>query len=440
MAQTSHIVQQPDLDEYGYPRSPDSRRRMRNLFVHFSRRVVLALVYVLVSAIGLLLRLIRTGRRYPPLNPQRFHPRRILVIRLDLIGDLVLSLTVVRALKQTYPDAEIDLLAVPSSAKVISADPDIAEIIGYDPNIWRRPKALLQARNWREALALRRRLRARHYDLAISVFGPWAALLTVLSAAPRRLGFARESYPGLLTDTVPGRHWDRHDHLHEVDYCLKLAQAAGATITPESRIPHLYVSSQARRETLQLLEQVGVKDTAPLIACHVSSNNGYSKRWPTPYWATLIDRLIREDGAQVVLTGAPNDLPLLADVTRRTQEQPINLAGKTSLSQLAALLERADVLVTGDSGPMHIAAAVGSPLIAIHGPTDPAQSGPVSPKATILRSDIWCSPCYNAHGPANCRFQTTQCMKNVTPAQVLEAVHATLQRYPRQTARQEVGE
>jgi ADP-heptose:LPS heptosyltransferase len=109
------------------------------------------------------------------------------------------------------------------------------------------------------------------------------------------------------------------------------------------------------------------------------------------------------------------------------QEHPIVLAGKTSLPQLAALLQRADLLISGDSGPMHIGAAVGTPLIAIHGPTDPALSGPVSPKATILRSDIWCSPCYNARGPADCRFFTTQCMKDITPDRVFTVVQEKLQ-------------
>lgn len=361
--------------------------------------------------------------------PQTFHPRRILVIRLDLIGDLVLSLTVVRALKRTYPDAEIDLLAVPASSKIAMHDPDLHEIIGYDPNIWRRPQALLRWNNWREARALLKRLRGRHYDLAVSVFGPWAAMLAVLSGAPRRVGFGRESYFGFMTDSVPGRHWKPGDTKHEVDYCLELARKAGVTVTPEDRIPRLYVEPEARQAVERILSEAGVQEgeDRPLIACHVSSNNGQSKRWPLPYWATLLDRLIREQHAHIVLTGAPIDLPLIEEITRRMREQPINLAGKTSLPQLAALLQRADLMISGDSGPMHIAAAVGTPLIAIHGPTDPAQSGPISPKATILRSSIWCSPCYRAKNTADCRFYTTQCMKNITPAQVFDVVREKLQ-------------
>ncbi len=409
------------------------RRKAR---IRTSKRLVRTGIYLVLSLVGFFLWLSRLGKRQVALSPRTFQPKRILVIRLDLIGDLVLSLTAVRPLKRTYPNAEIDLLALPSSAKVALSDPDLSQIITYDPNVWRRPKALLQPKNWREAMAVIRRLRARNYDIAISIFGDWAAILAVLSGATRRVGFGRESYPGFMSDNVAGQHWGSCDHQHEVDYCLALAHEAGATITPDDRVPHLYVDEQARKEVAELLLDEGIHPATPLIVCHVSSNNGQSKRWPIPYWATLIDRLLRENVAQIVFSGAPDDLPLIESVmqrmheytkhTKHTEHTAINLAGKTSLTQLAALLQRADLLISGDSGPMHIATAVGTPLIAIHGPTDPALSGPVSPHATILRNDIWCSPCYKAKDTADCRFFTTQCMKNITPNQVFDVVQKKL--------------
>ncbi len=427
MSQT--YEQQHNLDNYGYPLPPDSRRRLRKTAIRASKGILGMCIYFAMSIIGALLWLGRLGKRFPPLTPRDMHPRRILVIRLDLIGDLVLSTTVVRALKRSYPEAEIDLLALPSSAQVVMHDPDLAVIITYDPNVWRRPKALLQVKNWRDAYNLLHRLRAHHYDIAVSVFGNWAGVIAVASGAKRRVGFGRESYPGFMTDSVPGRHWRPGDHKHEVDYCLQLAKAAGAIINPADRTPRLYVDPQAGQQLDTLLMKEGMQSVQPgkpLIACHVSSNNGQSKRWAIPYWATLMDKLIHEQGAQVVLTGTPGDLPLIESVIRRLQEHAINLAGKTSLPQLVALLERADLVISGDSGPMHIATAVGTPLIAIHGPTDPALSGPVSSRATILRSAIWCSPCYNAKDTADCRFSTTQCMKNILPAQVLQVVQYKL--------------
>lgn len=414
-------------DEYGYPTRPDSRNQVRKLVITISKRLLLLGVNALIALLGIYLRTHQKGKQYPPLRPQTFHPQRILLIRVDLIGDLVLSLTALRVLKRAYPDAEIDILALPSSAQVITADPAIAQVITYDPNIWRRPRALVQKRNWSALFDLYRRLHGRHYDLAISLLGPWAALLAVLSRAPRRVGFGQESNPALLTDNVAGRHWGEHDHLHEVDYCLQLAQAAGATLQDGDRVPHLYVGEQAQQDVKDLLQQEGIDLAKPIIACHVSSNNGQSKRWPIPYWARLLDHLIQEQKYSLILTGAPADQPLIDTITQRMHEKPFNLAGKTSLAQLAALMQRANLLITGDSGPMHIAAAVGTPLIAIHGPTDPAMSGPVSPDTTILHSDIWCRPCYTARGgPADCRFFTTQCMKDVTPDQIFAVVQQKL--------------
>jgi len=418
--------QQHQLDNYGYPQPPGSRQKLRKTTIHTSKSILGICIYLVMSIIGGLLWMGRLGKKYPPLTSQNVHPQRILVIRLDLIGDLVLSMTVVRALKRSYPGVEIDLLALPVSAKVVIHDPDLTQIITYDPNIWRRPKALFRVKNWRNVYNLLCQLRARHYDIAVSVFGPWAGVIAVVSGAKRRVGFGRENYPIFMTDNVPGRHWSPGDHKHEVDYCLELAKSSGATISPADRTPRLYVDPQARQQLEQLLIQEGIKPEKPLIGCHVSSNNGQSKRWPLPYWATLIDKLIREQDAQVILTGTFADLPLIESVLHQMQEQAINLAGKTSLPQLVALLQRANLVISGDSGPMHIAAAVGTPLIAIHGPTDPALSGPVSPTATVLRSGIWCSPCYKARDTADCRFFTTQCMKNILPSQVFKVARDKL--------------
>ena len=418
MTQIYVETQATSVEDESYPGRPTAKQRLRKALVRTSRGLLGGAVYAAVSVWGGALKLGRSGKQYPPLRSETFHPRRILVIRLDLIGDLVLSMVIVRVLKRTYPDAEIDLISVPASAKVIEGDPNVAQLLGYDPNIWRRPRALLQKQNWRELRALVKTLHGREYDLAISVFGKWAGVLAALSGAQRRLGFGRESFPGLMTDSVAGKHWTPGEKKHEVDYCLELAQAAGAAIEPEDRYPYLYVPEKTTQEIEQILTTAGVQPGRQIITCHVSANNGQSKRWPVPYWATLLDRLIREEEAAVILTGAPGDLPLIEKITRRMHEQPINLAGKTSLVQLAALFKRADLLISGDSGPMHMAGAVGTSLIVIHGPTDPALSGPVSHFATILRSDIWCSPCYQARDTADCRFFTTQCMKDVLPAQV----------------------
>lgn len=415
-----------DADD-GYPQPPTGRQRARKCVLRLCRRVLGGSIWATVSLWGALCRLRRLGQPSSPLCPPDFEPRRILIIRLDLIGDLVLSMVLVRVLRRTYPQAELDLLSVPGSARIIEGDPDVRLLPGYDPNVWRRPQALLRRKNWRELRTLLRSLREAKYDLAISVFGRWASVLAALSGARRTLGFRNESFYGLLTDCVAGGHWTPGEHKHEVDYCLELARAAGGMPQAADRCPRLSVRPQALQEGADLLLAHGVHPGSPLIACHVSATNGQSKRWPVPYWAVLLDRLIREEGAVVLLTGASADGPLVDLIRARMCEQAVNLVGQTTLAQLAAVLTRADVLISGDSGPMHIASALGTPLVAIHGPTDPALSGPLGPRAVILRSPIWCSPCYQARETADCRFFTTQCMKDIAPAQVLAAVRAQLQ-------------
>src|SRR5260370_30410543 len=143
-----------NLDNYGYPLPPGSQRRLRKTAIRASKNILLRCIYLLLSIIGGLLWLGRLGKKYPPLTPQNAHPRRILVIRLDLIGDLVFSTTVVRALKCTYAEAEIDLLALPTIAKVVMHDPDLAEIIAYDPNVWRHREALVKSNNCRYIYSL----------------------------------------------------------------------------------------------------------------------------------------------------------------------------------------------------------------------------------------------------------------------------------------------
>ena len=240
-----------------YP--PDSRGKLRKTGIRASKRALNAVIFLGMSIAGALLRLGSMGRHDVPLAKMSIQPQRILVIRLDLIGDLVLSTVVIRALKHAYPGAEIDLLALPSSASILQGDPQLCGIITYDPNVWRRPKALFQPRNWREAWQTLGRLRARHYDIAVSVFGSWAAILAVMSSAKRRVGYDREGYPGLMTDSVPGRHWQPGARLHEVDYCLRLARAAGASPSEEDRTPHLTVTPQAQAEVAALLQQAGIE-------------------------------------------------------------------------------------------------------------------------------------------------------------------------------------
>jgi lipopolysaccharide heptosyltransferase II len=357
---------------------------------------------------------------HPPMVPGTWHPKRILVIRTDFLGDVVLTLPAIQALARTYPAAEIDFLVLPRNAPIVQDQPGIARVISCEPLLWlgsRQGRAKL-----REAIA---QAHEAKYDLAISVCGDTASIVARLSGAKRRIGFAGEAFPGWLTDPVPGKRYTLG--IHESRYGLMLAAAAGAGIPPlgmPQEHSMLRVGEPARQRVAELLALAGIAAERPVIALHPGSGNGNAKRWPLPHWAKLAEMLLAEEDAAIVLIGAPDDRPLAQGIMRRMAhlERVTDLTGQTTLLELAALLQRADVVVTGDSGPLHVAEAVGTRVVALHGPTDPAQSGPIGPEAIVFWNKVWCAPCYNPNATAECRFGNPICMKGLMPAEVLPAV------------------
>lgn len=365
-----------------------------------------------------------------PLAPLRAgDPRikRILVVRVDLLGDVVLSTPAVRALRRAYPHAKIDMLVQAPFAGILEGDPDINRVHTWNPHVWRNPRNWVAPSTWTQSLGALGRLRMPRYDLAISVSGDIGSIVTRLTGARRRVGYAREAYRWFMTDPVPGGRY--LEHAHETRYVLRLAAAAGAMPQPGDARPRLTVSSEATarmREVLDAARASKGTPEGPLIALHAGARNGQAKRWPARHWATLARRLASDLGALVVLTGAPNEDPLARDIERMASAPLLNLCGKTSLPELKALLAQADLVISGDSGPMHIACAVGAPVIALHGPTDPEISGPTAPDALILRHSLWCSPCYDASATAECRFGNPVCMKDLAPNAVFAAARKRL--------------
>lgn len=353
--------------------------------------------------------------------------RRILIVRVDLLGDVVLSTPAVRALRRAYPRATIDMLVQAPYAGILEGDSDIHRVLTWNPHLWRAPRNWLAPATWRETLGALNRMRTPRYDLAISVSGDIGSIVTRLSNARRRVGYAREAYRDFMTDPVPGGRYT--GRAHETSYVLRLAQAAGATPQSGDERPRLSVTPSATVRMQTILETARAElamPAGPIIALHAGAHNGQAKRWPARHWATLAGRLASELGALVVLTGAPNEAPLAEKIERAAGAPLLNLCGKTSLPELKALLAQADLVISGDSGPMHIACAVGAPVIALHGPTDPAISGPTAPDALILRHELWCSPCYDASETAECRFGNPVCMKDLAPSYVFAAARKRL--------------
>jgi lipopolysaccharide heptosyltransferase II len=417
----------PDEIDGEYDRRQPIDQRLGRAWKRRAKRLVQGVVRAVVTSVGIVSS-VRLWPR-PPLRPGDSRVRRILVVRVDLIGDVVLSLPAVRALRRAYPAAELDMLVLPSVAGVLVGQPDITRVLTYDPNIWRRPISLLNPRNWDGVRDLVSMLRSARYDLCLSVSGDWGSVLAWISGARRRVGYAGEAYPGLMTDPVPGRRYAVRKH--EVEYVKALARAAGGVVSDETR-PTLQISPEGERGLLQTLRQLGVAPgDRPVVVLHPGAHNGQAKRWPSANWIALAERLA-DLGADVLITGASGEAALVGAVVRRAHASGHvtvhDLTGRTSLPELVALLGRSDLLVSGDSGPLHIACALGTPVVGLYGPTDPAISGPLAPDAIVLRREVWCAPCYNASATADCRFANPVCMKGLAPDVVLAAAREQLRR------------
>ena len=401
-----------------YDRRSSLETRALRVVQRILKRRAQRLLWYGIGAVGYLIRQRHTSTT--PLYPGNRSVRRILVARVDLLGDTVLTTPAIAALRRGYPHARIDALVQQSTADVLVAERDIAHVITYDP------QALRRRGGWLTMLRLLWRLRRARYDIAISVSGDIGSILTRLSGAKRSVGYADEAYPYMLTDPIPGGRYKVAQH--ETRYVLALAEAAGGIVTADDLRPRLHAVPEKRQEMAAILQLARARlgRYGPIIAMHAGARNGWAKRWPTRHFTALADQLAEELDALVVVTGAPNEAPLARDIVQHARLPLLNVSGKTSLPQLTALLAESDVLVTGDSGPMHIACAVETPVVVMHGPTDPALSGPTAPDAIVLRHTLWCSPCYDASAMAECRFGNPVCMKAIAPRVVFGAIRRQL--------------
>ncbi len=384
---------------------------------------VQAVLYAVFGVIGLWGRIAALKAPYPRFETDQV--RKILVLRLDLLGDVLLSMPAVEALHERYPDAEIWMMTLPYTADIPARYPFVARVVTLDTNGIRSPRGLLNPttlKAWYDAYRL---LRRQRFDLAVSLFGLMASIWAFSSGATHRIGYRKEAYPLLHTRTLPGMRYDRREH--EVRWCLRLAELAGAACRP--RYMHLEVEPGAARRVDQLLAEHGVAPDAPFVGIHAGSINGSAKRWPALHWAALADRLREEYGATVALTGSKSEAPIADAVTAAMATHPLVLTGRTSVNELAALLTRCDLVLSGDSGPLHMAVALDRPTVSIYGPTDPAISGPYprpGQSAVVLRTDMGCSPCYNALATAECPHGNTDCMHYLTVDRVYAAVRRVL--------------
>jgi heptosyltransferase II len=336
---------------------------------------------------------------------------RILIRSTNWIGDAVMTTPAIGAIRGTFPNAHITILATPLVAELFSPHDRIDEIMVYDK---KEQHAGLAGR-----MRLARELRVRHFDMAILMQNAFdAALITWLARIPVRMGYRTDGRGFLLTHGCPLSMETKR--LHHVNYYLDMLARFGI-VTKEKTLT-LMVTDEEERKATRLLHEAGIEAGDCLIGINPGATYGSAKRWYPERFAAVADELCKKWGAMSVITGGPAERDIADEIAVSSKFNCLNLAGRTSVRELMAMIKRCDFFITNDSGPMHIAAAFGVPLVAIFGPTDHCTTSPFSDRAVVVRKDAECAPCLLRECPTDHR-----CMKEITAADVAnEAIQLRL--------------
>lgn len=315
--------------------------------------------------------------------------KRILIVKLSSMGDLLHALPAVRCLKAGL-NAEIDWVVHPAYVELVKYFSDVSRVLVF-------PRRAAPTEFIRQI----RLLRAEQYEIIIDLQGILkSAFVSRLALGLRRIGpsFHREGSVFFYTAVAGTRNKKRHavDEIMDVVRYLKLAELPPAF---PMNIP------------LQL-----VSEPAPRIAL-LPFSRWPSKNWPLMSFARVGQELQENLGASIYIMGASGDYSLGAKIEKELSGRGINLAGKTTLPQLAGLLREMDLVITNDSGPMHLAAVMGTPVLAMYGPSDPVRTGPCGTNHRVLKGKLRCQPCFSAR----CRFRDNSCLLTITPESVINA-------------------
>lgn len=418
-----------------------------------ARLAALRLAGPLVTAAGRQARQSQRARR--PATHRASGAPRLLLIRPDHLGDVLLATPAAAVLRSALPAARIDWLVGPWSAEIARRAGGGDAVLTLDfPAFTRRPKSSV-LEPYTLLLREARRLRAHRYDAAL-VLRPdhwWGAMLVALAGIPRRFGYAVAECQLFLTDTLP----PPNGHVVAANQALARLAArslggdvasADITATQDLLAPRFPISpDDAAWAAAWEHERTGSGSGCPSLqgassAKHSNGNGGAArplialhpgsgapvKHWLPERWAEVVDALRRSAQAEVVLTGGPAERALVDGIAARLDPRPATLAGETTVGQLGALFARCALVIGGDSGPLHLAAAVGTPTVRLYGPTDPSEFGPWPPdgRHVVLAAGLSCQPCRDLIAPPCGATETPDCMRALDAGTVVRAARLAL--------------
>ncbi len=346
-----------------------------------------------------------------PIDPSQID--RLLIRGTNWVGDAVMSVPALREIRRIFAGARISLMVRPWVRDVYSAVDFVDEVLEYDKTGAHR--------GWRGALRMSREIRSGRFDLAILLQNAFeAAFIARAAGIPRRLGYARDGRALLLTH-APGIDPDIRK-VHQCYYYLGILSGAGllpgrlwetTAYTPSIAIG---VRESDREAARRMLRAGGVEGRGGVVGINPGAYYGGAKRWLSERYARVADTLAEKHGARIVIFGAPSERRIADEVARLMTAPSLVLAGRTTLGELMGLIAECGLLITNDSGPMHLAAALGTPQLALFGSTSEIATGPLSPHARVIKHQVECNPCFLRECPIDFRCMTGISVEEVAAA------------------------
>lgn len=343
-------------------------------------------------------------------KPIPIKPRKILLIRADYIGDVLLTTHTLKAIRERFPESHISFLVSSKSREILEGNPYIDTLQTYDPP-WFFKKGMAQA--FQEYFRILSFIRKQQFDLAADFRGDIRniLLLMVLGGIPDRVSFAASGGGYLLTSIA---HYRKS--LHEAEYHTVIAETLGAKVCKET-LPEIFINDKDRVLVDNFLSKFSIKHDDMLVVIHPGARQSV-RQWPEERYAEVGRYLTAEYGAKIILTGSQEELLLIKSInTLMNKEAIVGATELNSLKQLTALFERCALYIGVSSGPSHLAAAVHLPSVLIFGPEPVSQWQPLGNKHVIVKKDFPCSPC-NQKG---CTLKEN-CIKSVTIADVISGI------------------
>jgi len=338
--------------------------------------------------------------------------RRILITRTDRLGDVVLSTPVIRFMREQYPSAYIAFMVKPYCEDVVKHNPHLDEVIVYKKYRWHK--------SYWGTFKFAMGLRMRKFDMAIALHPTNRVhIMLLLAGIPIRIGYDRKA-GALLTKRVP--HEKHKGHKHEIDYNFDLLARAGFDVSNADPRPYIVTKNKQKRIVDLILKYQGVG--GQLIAVHAGASC-VSKRWPPERFAQVCDMLVSKFGYDIILVGGSEAMSYSYEVLAHMKSKAVNLTGALRVGELAELFKRCRMLISNDSGPVHVSAAVGTPVVCVFGRSDaglsPLRWRPHGEEHVVIHRDVGCLECL-AH---NC-MKNFECLWTVSVEEVASAAEKIL--------------